>query len=386
MDIVCLKDAKEIIKENGGAHASVFMPTHSRGGMDPQDPIRLRNLLRQVEEKLVAQGMRSAEAKAFVKPVKTLLTDNLFWRQQSDGLALFIQTNMFLYYRVPILLKEQVGVGERYYINPLVKMFSDCGYFYVLAISQNDIRLLQCTASGSVRLDVSNLPKNKEEALYYETPDNRMRYRVSAPTGGSNLGVTTAIQTGVGSRPDYAKRNMMQYFHQVSSGIQEKLRDEKMPLVLAAVDYIHPMYREANLYRNLLPDGVMVSPELLSDDELREQAWNIVRLYFEKSQNDVIAEFRKSAGTGLTAIGLEEVIPAAYHGRVRFLITAEAVQQWGVFNPGTDNVTVHSKPELDDEDLMDLAAYQTLNHSGTIYTLNPNEVPGGAPISAILRF
>ncbi|MDD5701840.1 MAG: hypothetical protein PHU23_07290, partial [Dehalococcoidales bacterium] len=343
-------------------------------------------LLRQVEEKLESQGMRSVEAKAFVKPVKSLLTDNLFWRQQSDGLALFIQSNMYLYYRVPILLKEQVGVGERFYINPLVKMFSDCGYFYVLAISQNDIRLLQCTASGSVRLDVSNLPKNKEEALYYETPDNRMRYRVSAPAGGSNLGVTTAIQTRVGSRPDYAKRNMMQYFQQVSSGIHEKLRDEKMPLVMAAVDYLHPMYREANLYHNLLPDGVIGNPELLGDDELREQAWNIVRLYFEKARNNVIAEFRKSAGTGLTAIGLSEVIPAAYHGRVRFLLTAEDVQQWGVFNPDTDTVKVHSKPEQDDEDLMDLAAYQTLSHSGTIHTLNPNEVPGGAPVSAILRF
>src|SRR5512139_2294387 len=106
MDMVCLNDVKILIKKDGGPHVSIFLPTHHRGGVDPQDPIRLRNLLRVAEDKLIVRGIRASEARSILAPAERLLTENLFWRQQSDGLALFLDTANFIYYRVPINLKE----------------------------------------------------------------------------------------------------------------------------------------------------------------------------------------------------------------------------------------------------------------------------------------
>jgi len=386
MDTICLDDVKSIIKKNEGAHVSIFMPTHHRGGADQQDPIRLRNLLRTAEEKLSARGMRLAEARTMLKPSDNLITDNLFWRQQSDGLALFIDSNSYLYYRVPIILKEEVGVGDRYYIKPLVSLLSNCGWFYILALSQDEVRLLQCTNSGSVRINLKEIPRSKAEALRLETPDNRVQYPVPAPAGGSNLGRATAVQQGEGNRPNYTKRNILRFFDQVSKGVQKTLKEDTAPLVLAGVDYLHPIYRESNLYRNLLPEGIIGNPNGVSDKTLREQAWSIVKPYFERTQREAIADFNKLAGTGLTATGLTDVIPAAYHGRVRFLFITENIQQWGRFNIETDLVMIHKNPQNDDEDLIDLAAFQTLNHAGTIYVTESSQVPGGAPVSAILRF
>jgi hypothetical protein len=386
MDVICSNDIKRIIQRDGGAHVSIFMPTHHRGGVDQQDPVRLRNLLRTAEQKLVAKGMRAAEARAMLKPAEGLLTDNLFWRQQSDGLALFIDSGMYLYYRVPIAMKEEVGVGERFYIKPLVSLLSDCGWYYILAISQDEIRLLQCTRSGSTRINLKDLPKNMEEALKLEMPGNRIQYHVPAPSGGSNFGGASAIQTGENGKSEYVKRNILQYLEQISKGIKTVLKEENAPMVLAGVDYLHPMYRTANTYRNLLSEGIMGNPEGVSDDTLREQAWKIISPYIEKTHQEAAAEYNKVAGTGLTANGLNDVIPAAYQGRVRFLFLEEGAQQWGSYNTETSAVTTHSQPEAADEDLMDLAAYQTLGHAGTVYVMAHEAVPGGAPVSAILRF
>ncbi len=386
MDAICLNDIKGIIHSDGGAHVSMFMPTHHRGGMDQQDPIRFRNLIKSAEEKLVAHGLRAAEARLLLRPAESLTTDNLFWRQQSEGLALFISSNIYFYYRVPVVLREEVGVGERFYIKPLVPMLGDCGWYYVLALGQDEVRLLQCTAFGSVNIPLDNIIKNKAEALRFTPPDNRTQYHVPAPAGGSNFGGATAIQEGEGSRPNYNKRNMMQFFSQVSRGIQEILKIEVAPMVLAAVDYLHPMYREANLYKNLLDEGIMGSPKGVADDTLREQAWAIVKPYFEKAQRDALAEYLKSAGTGLTASGLNDVVPVAVQGRVRFLFIAENAQFWGKYIPDENSAVVHSQPEPADEDLIDFAAYQTLNNSGQIYVLKPENMPGGAPIAAVLRF
>jgi hypothetical protein len=124
----------------------------------------------------------------------------------------------------------------------------------------------------------------------------------------------------------------------------------------------------------------------VSDDTLREQATSIVQPYFDKTRRDAIADFHKSAGTGITATGLVNVVTAAYQGRVRFLFIADGAQQWGTFDANTNTVTVHSQTEPGDDDLMDYTAYQTLKHSGSIYIMKPEEVPGNALISAILRF
>jgi hypothetical protein len=386
MEVVSSNDIKELIKRDNKAHVSIFMPTRSGGGMDPQGPIRLRNLLRVAAEKLENLGLRSTEAKIFVKPAESLLTNNLFWRQQSDGLALFIESNRYLYYRIPLNLREEVSADNRFHIKQLIPLLSNFGWIYVLVISQHEIRLLQCTATGSVRLILENIPRSREEALFLEIPDNRVRYHVSSAERGSNFGGATAIQSGEGSRPNYEKRNMMQYLYQVSNGVQNILKGETAPLVLAAVDYIHPMYRDANLYNNLLPEGIMGSPDGVSDEVLREQAWTIIRPYLENIQSEAVSDFQKSAGTGLTASDLTDVIPAAYHGRVRFLFLADDVQQWGRYSVDNNTVTIHSREDKENEDLLDLAAFQTLSHSGIIYAMHSEDVPGSPVASAILRF
>jgi hypothetical protein len=386
MDVICLKDIKSIIRQDNDVHVSIFMPTHHRGGVDQQDPIRYRNLLRAAEEKLVAKGMRPAEAKSLLKPAEGLATDNLFWRQQSEGLALFLDPSMYLYYRVPITLNEEVGVGERFYVKQLVSLLSDCGWYYVLAVSHHDTRLLQCTAFGSIRINLADVPKNMDEALNFDVPDHRMQYHVPAPNGGSNFGGGTAIQSGESSRPNYVKRNILQYFDLVNNGIMKVLKDERAPLILAAVDDMQPLYRTANSYRNILPEGILGNADGVSDDTLREQAWSIVKFYFEQTKKEAAADYLKIAGTGLTAAGISDVVPAAYHGRIRFLFLAENVQQWGSYNTAADSVTVHSSQKPEDEDLMDLAAYQTLSHAGTIYVMKTGEVPGGGPVAATLRF
>jgi hypothetical protein len=327
MDTVCLNDIKSLIKKDGGAHVSIFLPTHHRGGVDPQDPIRLRNLLRSAEEKLIARGMRAAEARTMLAPAERLLTENLFWRQQSDGLALFLDTNTFLYYRVPITLKEEVGVGERFYVKPLVSLFGDCNIFYVLAVSQDGNRLLQCTSFGSVRLNLNDAPKNVADALQYEVPDAPTQFHSSGHYGGL-AGAQTSIQSGAISRANYTKDNISRYFEQINKSIIKVLKEEKAPLLLAGVDYLHPLYRGANSYRNLLSEGIMGNPDGVSDDILREQAWTIVKQYFEKERRDG-GRIHKMAGTGLTASG-QRIIPAPQAAGEFYL--CGGAQQMGVFD------------------------------------------------------
>jgi hypothetical protein len=68
------------------------------------------------------------------------------------------------------------------------------------------------------------------------------------------------------------------------------------------------------------------------------------------------------------------------------LFVAVGVQQWGIFNPGSNIVDLHSEAELGDEDLLDAAAVHTVLNGGTVYAVEPNQVPDGVQIAAIFRF
>jgi len=385
MDTLCLDEVKGLIQKGEGPHVSIFMPTHHKGGLDQQDPIRLKNLFRTAEEKLVAMKMRAPDARALLAQAEKLLTDNLFWRNQSDGLALFIESSKYSFYRLPIEFKEQVEVGETYFIKPLISLVSECGLFYILALSKHENKLLQCTMAKSVRINLEGVPKNMEEALNAETPDSRMQTHATGNIGARGSGATS-VQSGDMKPANYDKSNLTVYFDRINTGLVKILKDEKAPLILAGVDYLHPLYQSVNKYPNLLAEGIKGNADGVSDDTLREQAWSIVRVTFDKARRDAMADFHKSAGKGLTTTGISDTVPAAVGGRVRFLFIADGAQHWGKFAADTNSVTDHLKAEANDSDLVDLAARGTLANSGTIYVMKPEEMPGATPMVATLRF
>jgi hypothetical protein len=59
---------------------------------------------------------------------------------------------------------------------------------------------------------------------------------------------------------------------------------------------------------------------------------------------------------------------------------------WGRFDPEKDRVDVHESPEPDDEDLLDLAAMESLIKGGTVYAVRPEEVPDQVPLAAVFRY
>jgi hypothetical protein len=59
---------------------------------------------------------------------------------------------------------------------------------------------------------------------------------------------------------------------------------------------------------------------------------------------------------------------------------------WGEFDPDAMTVDLHPEPEPDDEDMLDFAAIHTLLNGGTVYAVEPEQVPDKALAAAIFRY
>ncbi|MFQ4146626.1 hypothetical protein [Chlorogloeopsis sp. ULAP02] len=383
MNLFSIDELAILTAQSNHTCVSIYMPTYKMSAETLQNPIRFKNLIREAEEKLVESGLRPQDVRDLLQPAQDL-DEYEFWQHQSDGLAMFISNNFFSYYCVPIDFQELVVVTDRFHLKPLMSLLTGDGLFYILALSQNQVRLFQSTRYSVSEVELENVPTSIAEALKYDDPEKSFQFHTGTSQGGG--GDRAAIFHGHGAGNDDRKDNLLRYFRKVDDGLQELLKNQRSPLVLAGVDYLLPIYKQANSYPNLIDEGITGNPDELKAEELHAQAWQIVQPYFEEAQQEAIASYQALLGTGKTASSIQEVVTAAYYQRVESVFVPVGQQKWGHFNPNTNRVQVHPEQETGDEDLMDFAALHTLLNGGTVFAVTPEQVPGDKPIAAILRY
>lgn len=388
MEIPTKEDLRTLIESQDGLHVSLFMPSNRTGIDAQQDKVRLKNMLRDVEENLAETGARAPDIKQLLEPGWELLENSQFWRHLGDGLALFLAPGFVRPYRVPQSLTQRAVLNRRFYVKPLLPLLSNDGRFYVLALSQNQVRLLEGTRHTVKEVDTQDMPASLADALRYDDKEE-WNLQFHTDTQPSKIpGERAAIYFGTGTDEPDPKEDILRYFQQINEGVYDLLKNRREVLVLAGVEYLHPIYRAANSYGCLLEQGINGNPEGLSPQELHERAWQIVQPLFSKPQADAAARYEALAGSGspLASGALDTVLAAAYYGRVDTLFLAAIHESWGRFDPNTGKVTSHQQVQPGDEELLDLAAVHTFLNGGTVYAVDAAEVPGGGPLAAIFRY
>jgi hypothetical protein len=379
MNLFTIDELTTLTTASNSTCISIYAPMERLGAETQQNPIRFKNLVRQAVEKLLVVGVNEQDAKELLQPIYELDNDD-FWQHQSDGLAIFLSPNQFRYYCLPIAFPELAVVGDHFHLKPLLQLMSGDGTFSVLALSQNQVRLFQGTRYHLDEIKLTDIPTNIAAALQYDKPEKSLQLHTGSSQGNS------AVFHGQGAGNEDHKNDLLSYFRQVNNGLESLFKNQQVPLILAGVDYLLPIYHEANTYAHLLPDGIPGNPETLTLEELHTQAWQIAQPYFDLAKVSTISHYEELQGSEKTANTIEKVLPAAYFQRVETLFVPIDKTVWGVFNPDGNSIQIHAQQETGDEDLLDLAALHTLTNGGTVYAVEQGDVPEHKAIAAILRY
>jgi hypothetical protein len=253
------------------------------------------------------------------------------------------------------------------------------GWFYVLALSQNRVRLFQGTPYTIHEVALKNVPRSLAEALRFHDTDEPLLFHTHSAVAGK--GRWPAIFHGHGVGIDDFKDDLLRYFQQIDRGLHELFREERTPLVLAAVEYLWPLYRQASTYPHLLEQGIAGNPDRLSAGELQQRASAIVQPYVSEGQKKAAALYTRLAGTGRTSNDLKEIVRAAQEGQLEVLLVTLGKECWGTFDAADGTVTVHEQAEPGDEDLLNLAALHTWLHGGTVYGVGPGAAVFWLPLA-----
>ncbi len=384
MNLLTRTDLTELMEHQGDCCLSIYMPTFRSGAETLQGRIRLKNLHTEALDLLTERGLRPPQARDLLEPLERLINDNCFWQTQRDGLAIFLAPEFFYYYQLPMKLEQMVQVGVRFHLKPLLPLLSGDGLFFVLALSLNDVRFFQCTRASAVELEVDDIPHSMAEAMKYDDPEKQLQSHTNTLQGTD--GRDAAMFHGHGVGTDDSKDNILRYFRLVDRGLHDILREQKAPLVLAGVEYLFPIYQDANTYAYLTEKGLPGNPEEISGEDLQTRCWPLVEHYFHKAEQEALTYYGPFIGTGRTTQDVSEAAPAAQNGRVEILFMAPGFEQWGRCDPETNGVHLHAQAEPGDEELYDFIAMQTIINGGSVYIMDPQKIPEGKPLAALLRY
>ena len=385
MDILNPAALKSVIAQQGKWCVSLYMPTHRAGREQQQDPIRLKNLLAQAETKLLANGLRRPDIQKLMRPAEELLWNKAFWQHAGDGLAIFLTNDSHKIYRLPVPFKELLRTGTNFHFKPLLPCLGRGIKFYVLGISLNGIRLFEGNAD-TIREIQLDFPTSMKEVLWTDDPEKHLNMHSGSISMGDGQGGAGIFH---GHDPaDDEKKNILRFFQSVNDGLNDLLEEKNLPLVLAGVEYLLPIFREASSHQNLLEGVIEGNPERQSLTELHEKAWRIIRPLFEESQKKAFEKFQQLNGqkSDLATSDLQEAVKGAVVGQVETIFVPLESQKWGQYDATTHTVTLKEEPGPEADDLFDFAATQTLLNSGQVFAVPREQIPGGREVAAILRY
>jgi hypothetical protein len=364
------------------------MPSHPAGWETRENPTRLKNLLREAHVRLVAAGVKAGEAQERLAPAARLVADDDFWRHGGHGLAIYIGARDMHVYRVPLELPEMVVVGEQFHLKPLVGLAVGGGRFYILALSQDAVRMFAASRFHIEPVDLPGAPRNFGELERFIVAERSMQLHSGTHDQHPGKGRRSVIFHGQGGGNDETleKRRLVDYCNMVDGAVRKLLATQDAPLVLAAPEPLAGLYRHANCYPYLQKQVVHGNQKAADIRTLHEQALEVVKDILDEGLRLALMRFERSAGTKLTSVSLPDILQAARAGRVDSLLVAVDEEKWGRFEPAEGVVDIHAARQNGDEELVNLAIAVTYAQAGSVHPLEKSEMPGGNPVAAMLRW
>lgn len=362
---------------------TIYLPTHASGMEvnEGHDAIRFKNSLQQAYHQLTEQGHDEGSIKRWLKPGYDLLRDDAFWTRQSKGLAVFISDNYCRYLHMQQEPAEKVYINKSFALAPLIPLLTNPEYFYLLVISKQQAKLFRADDYGMTEIKISNMPDGVEGTKrMLDRSASTFRAAGAPANGGGNY-------HGIGGGNPDDKTNIAVYLEAVDDRLWEALLNkEHVPLLLAGVEYLIPIYRSVSDYKHVWDDALTGSHEHEDIATLYPKARAIMQPYFDQRLNNALEQYGNQSATPQTSTNLAEIIPAAHYGRVSHLFIVKGEQVWGTFDEQTNELTVQGESTGDNEDLFDKAVTNTLLTGGEVFIVDSEKMPAASAMAAILRY
>lgn len=367
-----------LLDKHGPPCISLYQYTHRHHPDSLQDPIRYRNLLRQMEGSL-RQKYEKRDVRSLLEKFQPLSDDGEFWNHRTDGLAMLAAPDMFEVFELQRPVQENLIVADTFYLKPLLRISQSADRFQVLCLTRDRAQLYEGNRDALDPVELIDTPTTLTDALGTERTEQHQSVRSASGQ--------TPIYHGVGQKKEEVDRDRDRFFRAVDRGVMENhSKPTGLPLLLVALKEYHTPFRNVSRNAHLLTMGVDVDPGAIGLDELRRLAWERVEpLYLERLAL-LVREFELARTRQLGFDDLAEVAAATVAGRVQNLLVEADRQIPGRVDVQTGKIESGALCDPEIGDVLSDIAGTVLRMKGQVIVVPKERMPSDTGVAATCRF
>lgn len=361
----------DIISLNGvraDACVSIYLETTPLTQDSGASRITLGNLVKKAREQLEAAGFDKRRLAALMEQIEAVEADDEFWRLQANSLAILATPDRLRTFRLANKLSSIVEVSDRFHLKPLLRAITFPHSAYVLALSENAVRLVEVHADlPPATIKIDNLPKDAASSAGKSTLNDRSASGRIHGSEGQNV-------------------RFQQYARKVDAALRPFLSGRETPLILAATGRLASVFRSVCSYPHLLPDGIEDSPDRISDGELAQSARSVLDAEYARELDALKALYKTRAGEGRATSDISDAARAATFGAVDTLLVDIDTVTPGSVDEQSGAVSFADGAGAGTYGVIDEIAGRALTSGARVLGVRRSDLPGGGDVAAILRF
>tara|TARA_R110002050_G_scaffold286468_3_gene437036 strand:+ start:117774 stop:118946 length:1173 start_codon:yes stop_codon:yes gene_type:complete len=364
---------------------SIYLPMDKKGKEQNMHLAQslLKQCINQVQKSLSEHQMNEDEIEEYLKPLFALMNRVDLWRNPSEGLCIFLDSEDGLrFYKVPIAFEVYTYIASNFYLLPLLPLYQNDGSYHLLELSQDYVKLYIASRYQFKDVHLENFaPAQLEDAVGFDYKSKMLQVR-----SGQNIYNAGAFH-GHGEGKDDDKKELVTFFKAIDNGIKKVVKNQNTPLVVASVDYMFDIFKKVSTSPIIINKNIAGDPQFKNKKALHQESWNVVATYFKKPLADKLTQYTELYHTQKTSYEIDVIIGAALNGKIETLFIANNSDIFGIYNPKSREVIIDDKSEIHNVSLTNLAAISTFKQGGQVYFLSTDKMPvKERSVNAIFRY
>jgi len=376
---------------------SLYQPTHRHHPGNQEDPIRFRNLIKELDQSL-QKKYSTEEIRPLLEPFEALSRDHDFWKHTTDGLVVFGAPDFFQVFGLQRTTPKLAVVADSFHTKPLLRLLQSADRFQVLALNLHEIKLFEgnrdtldeidlapdvprdgrftvAVASGG-EIDLSpKVPRTLTEALGEELPEPHQTVASNERTRSTSVAVR------------HGQSDEERFFRIVDRAIlASHSQPSGLPLILAALPEHQDQFRKHSHNPFLLEEGITIHPDAMPMKEFLERAWSILKPQYQARLAALTDDFAVAKSKGLGLEDVKQVAEAAAAGRISTLLIEADRQIPGRVDGATGEVEFKNLSHPEVGDLLDDLGDLVLKTGGRVVVVPGERMPTKTGVAATCRF
>ena len=353
-----LKKLKDITSENC---ITIIMNSHRTKPDNIQDAVTLKNLIRDAENRLLADTTKRDAGKLVEK--LNALADEIDHNYNLDSLLLFVNHEIAEFTRLPIHVEDRVVIDDTFATRDLIRAMHKESHYYVLVLSQENARLIEALNDKVVKEYKSPFPMENKQFFTRNKAEDAIASRKSSL--------------------------IAEFFNLVDKEVNAIRKENPLPVLICTVEENYPEYlkiadHKESIFTTFLNKNRMQE----KDHAIVTEASKIVEEHLATKNADRKTELLKAVTDNKFLSDTNEIYKAIKEGRVQTLFIEQ-----GLFQPAVlegDEITYVEASHRSDkgviDDIYDEMIGMNMNFGGDVVFLPKGELEKFNGFGAITRY